>query len=245
MTALWPKQRLFCYHCFAIRQIQTETTLVLLLLFCNWPPKNQSVAKLELQNNSCIAIQKNWYSLSSIENGRLPATAVQLSGGVRLSTSVLFLDRPIPCADNCLSHQFQDAGQCQMQATAPFSLSSRMIRSSKPINLHSDLRQHWFNKSSSSSVEIPVWISISCWFLVGLCSCHSCTRSARKCRRPYLRALSMCRNKIDAWILIRVRSRVFAHSHLRAARHYDVHCKFMSLLIDIVWHPAACENWFP
>ncbi len=41
----------------------TETTLVLQSLFCNWPPKNRSVAKLELQNNSCFAIQKPLISI--------------------------------------------------------------------------------------------------------------------------------------------------------------------------------------
>ncbi len=35
----------------------TETTIVLQLLFCN-PPKTWGIAKLELRNNSCFAIEK-------------------------------------------------------------------------------------------------------------------------------------------------------------------------------------------
>jgi hypothetical protein len=54
----------------------TETTLVLQSLFCNRPPKIRSVAKLELQNNACFAIEKNRYFPSSTENGWLPAAAV-------------------------------------------------------------------------------------------------------------------------------------------------------------------------
>jgi hypothetical protein len=104
-----------------------------------------------------------------------------LSGEVRLSTSVLSLDRPIPCADSCLSREFQDAGRFQMQATALFSSAWRMIRSSNSIYLLSDPPHHWFNKSNPLIIEIFLWMSISCWFLVVRCSCHSSTRRRGNC----------------------------------------------------------------
>jgi hypothetical protein len=47
----------------------TETTLVLQSLFCNRPLKIWSVAKLELQNNACFAIEKNRYFPAPTENG--------------------------------------------------------------------------------------------------------------------------------------------------------------------------------
>jgi hypothetical protein len=67
----------------------TETTIVLQSLFCNRPSKIRSIAKLELQNNSCFAIEKNRYFPAHTENGWLPAAAVQLSGEVRLSVDPL------------------------------------------------------------------------------------------------------------------------------------------------------------
>ena len=109
-----------------------------------------------------------------------PCCCSQLSGEVRLSTSVLSLDRPIPCADSCLSREFQDAGRFQMQATALFSSAWRMIRSSNSIYLLSDPPHHWFNKSNPSIVNI-LWLSISCWFLVVRCSCHSSTGRRGNC----------------------------------------------------------------
>ena len=49
----------------------TETTIVSPTLFCNLnrPPKNRLIAKLELQNNTCFAIQKAVTFLALTENG--------------------------------------------------------------------------------------------------------------------------------------------------------------------------------
>ena len=49
----------------------TETTIAKQYLFCNRPSKKWSVAKLELQNNSCFAIEKNRYFPPRNENGWL------------------------------------------------------------------------------------------------------------------------------------------------------------------------------
>jgi hypothetical protein len=47
----------------------TETTIVLQSLFCNPPSKIWVIAKLELRNNSCFAIEKNRYVPAPKQNG--------------------------------------------------------------------------------------------------------------------------------------------------------------------------------
>ena len=53
----------------------TETTIVLQSLFCNRPPKTRSIAKQQLQNNACFAIEKNRYFPARTRNGGLPLPA--------------------------------------------------------------------------------------------------------------------------------------------------------------------------